>query len=84
VICDLCGQDRVRRGTWTLGFPRRGWPPVKFAHVCPVCRYRMGRRTATWHRAVFLVSCLAFVVAVAAAGVGIVYLVQWLIKLAST
>ena len=84
MICDLCGQDRVRGETWVLAFPRCGWPPIKFARVCPGCRYRMGRRKATYHRAFFLLSCLALVAAVAGCGVGIVYLVQWLINLAST
>jgi len=83
VICDSCGQDRVRTDTWTLAFLRRGWPPVTFARLCPGCRYRMGRG-AIFHRALFLLCCLAFVAAIAGAGVGAVYLVQWLIRLSSS
>ncbi|MBM4038322.1 MAG: hypothetical protein FJ290_07400 [Planctomycetes bacterium] len=83
MICDLCGQDRVRGDTWLLAFPRRGWPPVTFARVCPGCRFKM-RGKATYHRALFLLCCLAFVAAIAGAGLGIVYLVQWLIRLSSS
>ncbi len=83
MICDECGQDRVRREMWIVAFPRAAWFPVRFARVCPGCRYRMGRRGAIYRRALFLLCCLALVAAVAACGVGIVYLIQWLIRLSS-
>jgi len=82
VICDRCGEDRVRGDTWLLAFPRAGWPPLRFARVCPGCREEL--RGSTFYRVLFLLSCLALVAAVAGAGVGIVYLVQWLIRSSST
>lgn len=78
MICDRCGQDRVRFDTWIMAFPRAGWPPVKFERLCPGCRYRL--RWPKLHRALFLVCCLALAAAVAATGVGIVYLIQWVIR----
>ncbi len=83
MICDTCGQDRVRREMWIVAFLRAGWPPVRFARVCPGCRFRMGRGGAVYHRALFLLCCLAFAAAVAGCGAGAVYLVQWLIRLSS-
>ena len=65
-----------------LAFPRAGWPPLRVAHVCPVCREEL--RGSTLYRLLFLLSCLALVAAVAGAGVGIVYLVQWLIHSSSS
>jgi hypothetical protein len=82
VICDQCGEDRVRERMLLLAFPRAGWPPLRLAHVCPGCREEL--RGGMFYRFLFLLSCLALVVAVAGAGVGIVYLIQWLIRLSSS
>ena len=81
MICDLCGQDRVREHTQNLAYFQAEWPPVRFARACPTCR-----RELPWaglHRLLFLVSCLAIFAAVAGAGAGIVYLIQWLIRQSS-
>jgi hypothetical protein len=82
VICDLCGQDRVREDTWMLAYFHVGWPPVRFAHACPTCRRELP--WARMHRFLFLLSCLAIFAAVAGCGAGIVYLIQWLIRQSST
>ncbi len=78
MICDRCGEDRVRGDMWLLAFPRAGWPPIRFARVCRGCREEL--RWSKLNRALLYVCCLALLAAVAAAGAGIVYLIQWLIR----
>ena len=82
MICDRCGEDRVREDAWLLAFPQASWPPVVFARLCRGCRRRLP--WLAFHRAFFFVCCLGLIAAVAGAGVGLVYLTQWLIKLSST
>jgi len=82
VICELCGQDRVREDTWHVAFLRWAWPPVKFARACQSCREKLP--FAAWNRALFFFSFLALFAAVAAAGAGIVLVIQWLIRLSSS
>ena len=82
MICDRCGEDRIRAKMCLLAFPRAGWPPVRFARVCPGCRRKL--RGSTLYRAFFLLSCLALVAAIAAGGAGIVCLIQWIIRQSST
>jgi hypothetical protein len=55
---------------------RLGWPPVKFVHLCRSCRH--GLKWGAFHRAFFLICCLALFAAICAAGVGLVYLILWL------
>jgi len=77
VICDNCGQDRVREHARVLAYFRKGWPPVEFVIVCQGCREDLGWRSAL-HRGFFLLCCLALLAALAACGYGIVNLIQWL------
>jgi hypothetical protein len=81
VICDVCGQDRVREDCWLLAFFRVGWPPVKLKHACPGCREKLP--FARLHRVLFLACCLALMAAVVACGFGIVHLIKWLTSASS-
>ena len=59
-----------------MAFLRKGWPPLKFSRMCRECRHEVKWRN--FHRALFLICCLAAVAAICGAGVGIVYLILWL------
>ena len=59
-----------------MAFFRRGWPPIEFAHLCRDCRHELP--WGVFNRALFLICCLALLVAITACGIGIVYLIQWL------
>lgn len=78
MICDRCGDDRVRESMWLMAYPRAGWPPVRIERVCAGCREES--RWSLLNRGLFLLCCLALVAAVAGARAGLVYLIQWLIR----
>jgi len=77
VICDNCGQDRIREHARVLAYFRKGWLPLEFHVVCPGCRAELGWES-TLRRGLFLLCCLALLAALAACGYGIVALIQWL------
>lgn len=82
MICKGCGHDRPQYRFRLLAFLRAGWPPIEFAMLCRDCRHDLNgglpNRVLAW------LCCAAFLATVGVAGFGIVSLVLWITRHAST
>ena len=82
MICDNCGHDSPRRRVRFVLMLRREWPVIELSRLCKRCRRELGIGAAN-HVLVVLVGLVALAT-VAAAGFGIVCLIQWLLHNGST
>lgn len=82
MICELCKQDRPSHHMAHLAYVRPGWPPIAFRPACRRCRQQTPG--ALWRRALAVACCVALFGLAAAASYGVVHLVLWIVRRAST
>jgi hypothetical protein len=82
VICDSCGHDSPKHHVKLVAFLRVGWPPIELSQLCATCRREL--HIGLWNRLLLGILGVAVLVAIAAAGFGVVCLIQCLLKRGST